>query len=205
MKELGVRLVFELGGYNREANGNENAVRHALASNCRKKPFIDSRVANARINGIALLLLIIGFSGLNTQAKDIAVDLNQVPKIINDAVLAAFPQAKILSAGQRSKDGKVQNFNVKVQNEGDTFDVYLDTAGVISSTAVQVAKKQIPDLIHDTALRIFPKSKITEGRRVTDFKTKKISYCVDASHGRKIIEFNVEPTGKLISQETIEE
>lgn len=137
------------------------------------------------------------------RAKDSVMDLKDVPKAVMDSVVSAFQDAKPVTAGTRSKQGKIIYYDVELMRGKTKFDVYLDSDAKILATAVAVAVKQLPSLIRDTLADKYKAWTVDEAERLTDQLTGKVSYSVDIIKNRKTLEIDLEPSGKIISEEEI--
>lgn len=136
-------------------------------------------------------------------SKDSVLELKDVPKAVLDSVLSTFHDVKPVTAGSRSKHGKLVYYDVEVTRGRTKFDVYLDSDAKILSTAVAVSAKQLPSLVRDVLADKYKTWTIDEAERLTDQLTGKVSYSVDIVKNRKTLEIDLEPSGNIISEEEI--
>ena len=139
-------------------------------------------------------------------AKDPDLPVTDLPKTIVEAAKAGFPDAKIASATRRTKLGKITLYTLKAHAKTDIFDVLVDAdSAAILSVGVRVSVKKLPSLIQDTIIRDFGHYKISEGVRLTDYKTKNVTYSVELTKlAAKPLLVELTPAGKLVLQQELE-
>jgi len=136
-------------------------------------------------------------------SKDSVIEMKDVPKAVMDSVMTTFHDVKPVTAGSRSKQGKIVYYDVEVIRGKTKFDVYLDSDAKILSTAVTISAKQLPSMVRDVLADRYKTWTIDEAERLTDQVSGKVSYSVDIIKNRKTLEIDLDPSGKVISEEEI--
>jgi hypothetical protein len=82
-------------------------------------------IRSAMVAGVGLLVL-----SAEARADEAKVPLDQLPKVVRDAVQARFPNAKLVSSGKETEDGKPL-FEVAIKHREQNIDVTLTPEGKI--------------------------------------------------------------------------
>ena len=89
-------------------------------------------------------------------AEEKAVPLDQLPKVVTDAVKKMFPKAQMVEATQEEVDGKIQ-YEVTIKENGKKIDVIVKADGKIDSLEKEIDLKDLPKAVTEAVKKSYPK------------------------------------------------
>lgn len=132
------------------------------------------------------------------------VSLEDLPKVVSDAVKAKFPDAEVTGASKETEDGKTE-FEISIKNKDQKIDVTLTTDGTITGLEKEIKADQLPAPVTDTLKDKYPGAtyrKIEEIVKVTNGTEKLESFEVLlVTAESKKIEVVLSPEGKVTKEE----
>ncbi|HVA49502.1 MAG TPA: PepSY-like domain-containing protein [Pirellulales bacterium] len=149
---------------------------------------------------LGLMLLTVDARAL---AKEEDVPLDQVPKVVLEAVKAKFPGAKLTEAAKETEDGKT-TYEIGLEHKGQEYSVSLTAAGKITEIEREIEIKELPKAVSDAIKKKYPKGKMEKAEEVTAGGKTTYEVVVEASDD-KDVEVTVDASGKILKEEAEEE
>ena len=145
---------------------------------------------------------LLGVFGLTsgTQAQEVAIKLDQVPKAVMDAATAKFPGAKFRGASKETEDGKTV-FELELTHEHHNMDVTFQENGTLVLVETQLAENEVPAAAMKAVQDRYPGAKIDLVESVK--KGPELKKAVDyyefhlTTSDKKSAEVEVDGTGKI--------
>lgn len=130
------------------------------------------------------------------------VSLDQVPKVVKDALKAKFPKAEVVSAEKGDQDGtKVFEFELK-QGE-KKWEASFTPDGKFAGSEEAIKEADLPAKVKEAFQKKYPKAKVLEMERAVtgEGKAEKVVYeiIIEADKGKLEIQFD--PDGKVLGEE----
>lgn len=153
--------------------------------------------------GAWVFAIFIGFLLAVPAAAQEKVENKNVPKKVMDALKAKFPKAEIDHC-TKEKEGGAVVYDIEFKQEGKKFEADVKEDGTIVNWEKEIAAKDLPNAVKQTAENKYPKATIKEVMEVTDVKDKK-----ESLHGyeitlqtadNKTVEITVAPDGKILEE-----
>jgi hypothetical protein len=141
--------------------------------------------------------------GTPSQAQEKKVDLDKLPKAVAAAVKARFPDGKVLGASKETADGKTV-YEVTVEDKGQKIDATITAEGAITTLEKTVALKDVPKVVVKAVRGKYPKADVKLVEEVIHVKGKKETLAYYEFHlvvGKKTVEVEVSPEGKILKEE----
>jgi hypothetical protein len=150
--------------------------------------------------GAFALSLFLGAREARSQEEVVPVD--KIPKVVMDALLAKFPNAKIDKC-TKAKEGNdiIYDMEFKQQN-GRKGEADIKENGTYINYEKQIEAKDLPKAVREAIEKKYPKSTLKEIMEETEVKGKdeKISAyeVVLVTADKKDVEVRVSPDGKIL-------
>jgi uncharacterized membrane protein YkoI len=149
----------------------------------------------------ALGLFVIAGAGRADEKK---IPLDQVPKVVLDAVKARFADAKVTKAETETEEGKTI-YEIAITHKGQKIEVEVSPEGKILEYEKQIDPKDMPKAAGDALQGKYPQAsykRVEEVTKVTDGEEKLAYYEVLlVTTEKKKYEVLVTPEGKITKEE----
>ena len=147
------------------------------------------------------LLYAVASPAANAKEEDIAVD--QVPKAVLDAIKAKFPHAKLTGAAKETEDGKT-TYEVELEFKDQEYTVSATAEGKITEIEREMEIKDLPKIVTEAIKKKYPGAEMEEAEEVTANDKTTYEVVIETS-AEKDMKVTVDPAGKILSEEEIEE
>ena len=149
-----------------------------------------------------LLLLATPVSqGANTPQEQ-SIKKNEVPKVIMDAFLKAYPKAKIKGFSKETHEGKL-TYEIESSEAQIHRDVTYNPDGSLVSVEETLPASELPEAVRSTLSKEFPKARILKSEKLTKGQT--IEYELLLEVGKESFEVVFDPDGKIVKKEVVKE
>ena len=139
-------------------------------------------------------LMIIALLGLMvSQVSAQKIKESEVPKVVKDAFMKAYPVAKDVKWGKED-GGYEASFDL---NKKD-MSVVLDEMGMVKEVETEIAKSELPNAAQETLKKDYPGYKMEETAKIV---SKGITtYEAEVEKGEKTFELIFDSNGKLLTK-----
>lgn len=155
---------------------------------------------NAVIRGVGVALVLALALGATAEEKKV-----ELPKKVADALKARFPKYTITKLTKEKEKGAVV-YDIEFTVGGKKHEADIKEDGTIVNWEVEIALKDLPEAVKKAIDKKYPKATLKEAMKVTAVKGKKEElegYEVTlVTAGKKKVEVNVSPEGKITEEES---
>ena len=145
------------------------------------------------------LFIIIGTGEIQAQEQSIPQD--KVPKVVLDALLAKFPNAKIDKC-TKAREGDVVVYDIEFKQEERKWEADVKENGTFINYEKAIEAKDLPKVVSEAVEKRYPKSTTKEFMEETEVngKDEKLSAyeVVLVTANKKHVELILTPDGKVL-------
>jgi hypothetical protein len=155
---------------------------------------------------VVALVAFIGL-GMDVDAGDQTVPIEQLPAAVRGAVKAKYPSAEMKAAVKNIEDGET-SYEITLVNAGKNLTVTVDDEGEISAIETELSRSDLPAAVTQSIDMRFPRSKIIKVEQLVeldDGKEEKAFELVLTVSDGKTTEVKVDPGGRIESEESHDE
>jgi hypothetical protein len=138
------------------------------------------------------------------RADEKKIPLDQVPKVVSDAVKARFPGATLVSAETETEEGKT-SYEIALKHNDQKYEVIVTPEGKITEIEKEIPSKDMPKAANDALQEKYPQATyklVEEVFKVKDGEEKLEYYEVLlVTTANKKFEVLVTPEGKITKEE----
>jgi len=135
--------------------------------------------------------------------KEEEIPLDQVPKVVVDAVKARFPGAKLTDAVKESENGKT-TYEVELEYKDQEYTVSATADGKITEIEREIEIDDLPKAVVDAIKKKYPGAEM-EGAEEITVDDKTTYEVVIETADEKDVEVTVDASGKIVKEEEVEE
>lgn len=154
------------------------------------------------------VLIAVLMSADTIRAEEEKVALDQVPKVVIDAVKAKFPKADVVGAAKESEDDEVE-YEVTIKLDGKQIDVTVSAKGTIESLEKELTASDLPKIVSDALNQKYPKAVVKGIEAVYEIEDgeEELEYYEIAieTADKQTLEVKIDPKGKIEDEEDDEE
>jgi hypothetical protein len=111
-------------------------------------------------------------SAQQIRAADEAIQIQDVPKVVVDAVKTKFPDAEMQKAKKKVADGKTF-FGIGLTSKGIAHNVLLTPKGKIVELKKAIPASELPAKVAESVYASYPNSTTKKAEKVTAYKEEK--------------------------------
>jgi hypothetical protein len=135
------------------------------------------------------------------RAREEAVPQDKIPKVVMDALLAKFPEAKIAKC-TKAKEGEDVVYDIEFTQKGRKCEADITEKGAYINYEKAIAAKDLPKAARDAIEKRYPKATLKEIMEETEVqgKAEKLAAyeVVLVTADKKEVEVKVSPDGKIL-------
>jgi Putative beta-lactamase-inhibitor-like, PepSY-like len=166
--------------------------------NDRRLPNLRRNTMRAFIFVLATAFLSLPASAQQTPAKSEAIQIQDVPKEVVDAVKTKFPDAQMQKAKKKVENGK-SFFSVGLTTKGTTRSVLLTPKGKFVQQKKVIAASELPAKVAEAVYASYPNSTTKKAQQVTEYKEEKCFQVEVTTADKQTKELLVDAQGKIKS------
>ena len=135
-----------------------------------------------------------------TSARAEKVKVDQLPKVVLDAVKTKFPDCKLTEAARETEGGETF-YELSFTYKDHRYDVECTPQGAFRKIEKQLAAKELPKEVAKILEEKYPRARLNEILEVT--KKDKIEYYEVAlvTAEKSEVEVQIDPKGKILKEE----
>ena len=124
--------------------------------------------------GFILATAFLSFQGSAQQPKAVseAIQIQDVPKAVVDAVKTKFPDAEMQKAKKKVENGKTF-FGIGLTSKGTAHSLLLTPKGKIVELKKVIPASELPAKVAETVYASYPNSTTKKAEKVTEYKEEK--------------------------------
>jgi uncharacterized membrane protein YkoI len=136
-------------------------------------------------------------------AKEEEIPIEQVPKVVLDAVKAKFPGAKLTGA-EKETEGDKTTYEIALEQRDQEYTVSATAEGKITEIEHEIEVKDLPKAVADAIKKKYPGGKLEEAEEVTADQKTTYEVVVETAD-KKDVRVTVDASGKIVKEEELEE
>jgi len=138
------------------------------------------------------------------RAEEETVALDQVPKVVIDAIKAKFANAEILSATKEAEEDEVE-YEITIKQDGKKIDVTASAKGSIESLEKELDVVDLPKVVVDALNQKYPNASLKEVEAVYEIEDGQEEFeyyeITIETADKKVVEVKVDQKGKIEIEE----
>jgi hypothetical protein len=149
---------------------------------------------------LAALALIVGFSANSVAQTQKKFTVKDLPEAVSSAFKKSYPNAVIKGVDKEVENGKtfyeIESIDGKMKR-----DLLYTPEGGAFEIEETIAAAALPDAVKQAISKEYPKGKIDKVEKTT--KDGIVQYDVTVTSGKKILDANISPDGKIMSKKEV--